>query len=112
MSRDTSVLVLYKSKIIAEREARRIVLPDSGPRGYIRYNMSATDVGWTPPGGVKTIKKKTMHLHGRAWPLQRVQLFLEQDTSRDVCRARDRPLGLAYGRLGSLISRGHRYCRY
>ncbi len=70
--------------------------------------MSATDVGWAPPGGVKTIKKKTMRLHGRAWPLQR-QLFLilEQDTSRltrylnfrDVCRATDRALGLAYGRL-------------
>ncbi len=26
-----------------------IVLPDSGPRGYII--MSVTDVGWAPPGG-------------------------------------------------------------
>ncbi len=57
--------------------------------------MDAMDVGWAPPGGVKTIKKKNMRLHGRAWPLQ---LFLEQETScsRDVCRARDRALGLAY----------------
>ncbi len=40
--------------VIAKREARRIiVLPDSGPCGYIRIYiyMSATDVGWAPPGG-------------------------------------------------------------
>ncbi len=77
--------------IIAEREARRIiVLPDSGPRRYIYllYNyikklIICLQRMWVglPRGGVKTIKKKTMRLHGRVWPLQR-QLFLEQETSR------------------------------
>ncbi len=70
--------------------------------------MSATDVGWASPGGAKTIKKKTMRLHGRAWPLS----WSKRPTSSLICRARDRALGLAYGRLGSLISRGHSYCRY
>ncbi len=51
--------------VIAEREARRIiVLRYSGPVD-IKYNMSVTDVGWAPPGG--------MHAHTcdrdkEAWP--------------------------------------------
>ncbi len=45
--------------------------------------MSAADVGWAPPGGVKTIKKKTMRLHGRAWPLSSFC------GARDLARARD-----------------------
>ena len=47
--------------------------------------MSATDVGWAPPGGVKTIKKKTMRLPGRAWPLQ-LRLSVEQETSAELAR--------------------------
>ncbi len=81
--------------IIAEREARRIiVLPDSGPCRYIY--MSATDVGWAPPGGVKDNKEENDALAWKAWPLQ-----LEQETSAEP---RDRATD---GRLGSLISRGH-----
>ena len=54
--------------------------------------MSATDVGWAPPGGVK---EETMRLPGRAWPSQ---LFLW-----------GAEIGLGYC---SRISRGHSYCRY
>ncbi len=62
--------------------------------------MSATDVGWATPGGVKDNKEENDALAWKAWPLQ-----LEQETSADRARATD-------GRLGSLISRGHSYCRY
>ncbi len=71
--------------IIAEREARRIiVLPDSGPCGYIySVYMTATDVCWAPPGCSKD--KKTMRLPGRAWPLQ-LRLSVEQETSAELAR--------------------------
>ena len=53
-----------------------------------------------PRGALKTIKKKAMQaLAWKAWPLQ-----LEQETSAELASYRDRA---GYGRLGSLISRGH-----
>ena len=65
------------------------------------------------PGGVKTIKKKTMRLHGRAHVAIATSATLSGarylKRSADVCRARDRARASLYGRLGSLISRGHRY---
>ncbi len=42
-------------------------------------------VGLPRPGGVKTIKKKTMRLPGSAWPLQ---LFLWKETSAELARDR------------------------
>ncbi len=102
--------------IIAEREARRIiVLPDSGPRGYIYIPgyMSATDVSWAPAGGVKTIKKKTMRLHGRAWPLQ---LFLvgARDLKRRLhCSLETRPFVYTDSSVSKRTawSRGYLHCR-
>ncbi len=70
------------------------------------YNyMSATDVGWAPPGGVKDDKKENDAL---AWKgVAIATLSVEQETSAEASRDR-----AGYGRLGSLISRGHSYCRY
>ncbi len=74
--------------IIVEREARRIiVLPDSGPCGYIySYNyiyMSSTDVGWAPPGGVKDNKEENDALAWKGVAIA-TQAFCG---ARDVCRA-------------------------
>ncbi len=63
--------------------------------------MSATDVGWALPGGVKDNKEENDALAEMAWPLQ---LFLW--SKRRLQSYRDRA---GYGRLGSLISRGHNY---
>ncbi len=41
--------------------------------------MSATDVGWAPPGGVKDNKEEKDALAWKAWPLQ-----LEQETSAEI----------------------------
>ncbi len=41
--------------------------------------MSATDVGWVPPGGVKDNKEENDALAWKAWPLQ-----LEQETSAEL----------------------------
>ncbi len=69
------------------------MLPDSGPCGYIcifvyLYNYMSAERMWVglPRGAVRTIKKKTMRLPGRAWPLQH---FLRSST--EIARAYGKP---------------------